>query len=169
MITALTFLIAQGILGALDTLIYHELRAHLPSTPAARRELRLHAARDFAYAIIFALLGWFEPHGTLAWALAAVLAMEIVITLYDFVEEDATRRLPAGERIMHTIMAIIYGAFLAHLVPQIVLWGRLPNALAATDYGPVSWIMTAFACGVFLSGVRDLAASMKLKPPGPGV
>src|SRR5205823_4516687 len=48
MTTALTLLIAQGVLGALDTLIYHELWAHLPGTPAARRELRLHAARDFA-------------------------------------------------------------------------------------------------------------------------
>ena len=35
-------------------------------------------------------------------------------------------RLPAGERVMHTIMAIVYGAFLAHLLPQVLQWLSQP-------------------------------------------
>jgi len=163
MITALCILIAQGALGALDTLLYHELKAKLPSTLAARRELRLHASRDFAYAIIFGTLAWRTWNGTLGWALIAILLFEIVITLWDFIEEDLTRSLPAGERVMHTIMAILYGAFLANLIPQLLQWIAMPTAFAPADYGAISWLMTAFAVGVLLSGLRDLAASFRLK------
>ena len=41
-----------------------------------------------------------------------VLAVEVVITLMDFVEEDMSRKLPASERINHTLLAINYGAIL---------------------------------------------------------
>jgi uncharacterized protein len=168
MTTALIILIAQGALGALDTVIYHELHARLPSTFIARRELRLHASRDFAYAAIFGGLAWFEPHGGLAWGLAAILLFEIIITLWDFIEEDLTRKLPGGERVMHTIMAILYGAFLANLLPELWRWCAEPTGLVAVDYGITSWIMTLFAVGVFLSGVRDLAASFRLDTAAAG-
>jgi hypothetical protein len=49
-----------------------------------------------------------------------------VITLWDFIEEDRVRRLPAGERAMHAVMGIVYGAFLANLVPEIVRWSAGP-------------------------------------------
>lgn len=161
MTAALYFLIAQGVLGALDTLIYHELGAKLPSTPSARLELRLHASRDFAYAIIFGTLAWYTWNGALVWALLAILLFEIVITLWDFIEEDLTRKLPAGERVMHTIMAILYGAFLANLGPAVITWWKAPTGFGKADYGIMSWIMTAFAVGVLLSGIRDLLASRK--------
>jgi hypothetical protein len=160
MTTALTLLIAQGVLGGLDTLIYHELWAHLPGTLAARRELQLHAARDFAYAIIFGTLGWLAWHGALAWALGGLLLFEIGITLWDFIEEDRTRRLPPGERVMHTIMAIIYGAFLANLIPVMIAWSGQPTGFVAVDTGVLAWVMSVMAVGVFLSGVRDLLASV---------
>lgn len=44
-------------LGAFDTLYYHEYRLKLPHSGHTRIELRLHAARDFAYAIIIGSLG----------------------------------------------------------------------------------------------------------------
>lgn len=169
MITALTVLVIQGILGALDTIWYHELHAKLPSTPLARRELRLHASRDFAYAVIFGSLAWREWHGALTWVLLAILLFEIVVTLWDFIEEDLTRRLPGGERVMHTIMAILYGAFLANLLPEMWRWSAQATGLVAVEYGTLSWIMTLFAVGVFLSGVRDLVASFKLAPPEPAL
>ncbi len=157
--TALTLLIVQGILGTFDTLWYHEWRQRLPARATAARELRLHAARDFAYAIIFGSLAWVEWRGVLAWVFAAVLVFEIFITLWDFIEEDISRPLPAGERVMHTVMAIVYGAFLAYLVPVLVRWASGPAHFAPVDYGLVSWLMTFMAVGVFLSGVRDLLAS----------
>jgi hypothetical protein len=48
MATALWLLAIQGVIGAFDTLYYHEWRARLPARPEiTRAELRLHAARDF--------------------------------------------------------------------------------------------------------------------------
>lgn len=160
---ALGLLMAQGALGAFDTLFYHEWLQRLPARAAARTELRLHASRDFAYAILFGSLAWVAWNGWFVWLLVAVLVFEIFITLWDFIEEDRSRPLPPGERVMHTLMAIIYGAFLANLVPQLVNWHAEPPGFAPVDYGIVSWLMTAMAFGVFGSGVRDLAASFEAR------
>jgi hypothetical protein len=162
MTTALALLVVQGFLGAFDTLWYHEFRQHLPRRPLASLELRLHAARDFAYAVLFGSLAWVAWHGWLAWLLAGLLAVEIVITLWDFIEEDLRRPLPPGERVMHTIMAIVYGAFLAYLIPILIAWSAEPSGFVFTPHGWISWLMSAMALGVFGSGIRDLAASFAL-------
>jgi hypothetical protein len=164
MSAALYLLLAQGLLGAFDTLWYHEYRLRLPRKATAKTELRLHAARDFAYTVVFGTLGWIAWQGAWAALFAAILLAEIVITLWDFVEEDRTRRLPAGERVMHGVMGIVYGAFLATFVPHLLRWTALPTALATERHEPLSWALTAFACGVCASGVRDLVASFWLPP-----
>ena len=51
-LTPIWLLLLQASLGAFDTLYYHEYRLKLASGLHARVELRLHASRDFAYAII---------------------------------------------------------------------------------------------------------------------
>jgi hypothetical protein len=158
---ALYLLACQGLLGAFDTLWYHEYQQVLPQTRAAKTELRLHAARDFAYALVFGSLGWVQWHGTWACLFAAILIFEIGITLWDFVEEDQTRRLPAGERMMHTVMGIVYGAFLAHLIPQVISWRDRPTEFYPVDYGMLSRLLSFFAVGVFLSGIRDILASFR--------
>jgi hypothetical protein len=84
-----------------------------------------------------------------------------VVTLTDFIEEDRTRKLPAGERVMHAVMGITYGIFLAMFFPHAVEWRRMATGFGPADYGGVSWILTLFAVGVFTSGVRDLLASRK--------
>lgn len=160
---ALLLLIFQGVLGALDTFIYHEYLQHLPTRPKASLELRLHALRDFAYAIVFGSLAWLEWRGALAWVFVAILLFEIVITLWDFIEEDLNRPLPPGERVMHTVMAIVYGAFLANLLPALWYWSQQPTAFELVSYGRISWLMSLMAIGVFLSGIRDWAASMRVK------
>ena len=162
MITALILLMIQGVLGAADTLWYHEWQQHLPGRSTARRELVLHASRDFAYAVIFGSLAWVTWNGLWAAAFLLVLLFEIIVTMNDFIEEDRNRPLPAGERVMHTIMAIIYGAFLAHLIPELIDWWRQPTGFQTVEYGWLSYAMTLFAVGVFGSGVRDLAASFRL-------
>jgi hypothetical protein len=156
---AILFLLAQGTLGAFDTLWYHEYKLRLPHAHSARSELRLHSARDFAYAVIFASLAWVEWHGALAWLFLGILVFEIVVTLWDFVEEDRTRTLPPGERITHAVMGILYGAFLYTLVPELWAWSGLPSGLVTINRGLVSWVLTAFALGVAGSGLRDLRAS----------
>ncbi|MDX1946751.1 MAG: hypothetical protein SFU86_15225 [Pirellulaceae bacterium] len=159
MTAALSLLIVQGVLGALDTLYYHEFQQRIAARSTGALELRLHAARDFFYALLFGSLAWTQWRGWLAWLLVTVLAAEILITLWDFIEEDLRRPLPPGERVMHTLLAIVYGAFLANLLPQVWIWGTLPAGFTPVSYGWLSWLMTAMALGTALSGLRDLAAS----------
>ncbi len=163
MLIALYLLLAQGTLGGFDTLWYHEYQQQLPRNASAKVELRLHASRDFAYAIVFGSLAWVLWHGTWAWLFLGILVFEIGITLWDFIEEDISRRLPAGERVMHTIMAIIYGAFLAYLLPEVFRWASQPTGLLLVERGWLSWILTAFATGVFFSGIRDVVASFRME------
>jgi hypothetical protein len=167
--TALWLLAVQGAIGAFDTIYYHEWRARLPSLPGARPELRLHAVRALIYAFIFGLLPRFEWRGAWAYALGALLAAEVVITLRDFVVEDAVRAplggVFAGERVTHALMAIIYGAMLANLLPTLDEWRHAATALAPhTRVVPAElvWLLTLMSAGVALSGLRDAYAALGL-------
>lgn len=159
--TALYLLLAQGALGGFDTLYYHEYRLRLPSLPHAAHELRLHAFRDFVYFLLFGTIGWTEWNGLLALVFLGLLVTEIVITLMDFVEEDRIRKLPAGERIMHALMGILYGLFLACLLPTVWRWLQAETGFHRIGYGWISPILTIMACGVLLSGIRDLVSSQR--------
>lgn len=162
---AIWILLVQASLGAFDTLYYHEYKLRLPHGDHTQTELRLHAVRDFCYAIIIASLGFVTWNGILAWVLLAILLAEIVITLWDFVEEDKVRTLPPGERCMHAIMGIVYGAFLAYLLPEMWRWSQLPTGWGASYHGIPAWLLSLIAIGVFVSGVRDLIASLRPSPP----
>jgi uncharacterized protein (TIGR01777 family) len=161
MTLVLILLVCQGVLGAIDTLWHHEGTARLPSSPTARPELVLHGLREAIYAVIFLSLPWMRWEGWLAWALAVLLAVEIVITLQDFLLEDRTRRLPPTERVLHTVMAIGYGALLALLAPLLVDWAARPTAFVAESHGWLSWVATALGLGVLVWTVRDLAAGTR--------
>lgn len=162
MTAALCVLVVLALMGAFDTIVYHEHVARLPHDPVARLELQLHASRDFVYAILFVTFAWLEPHGWAVLLLAALLAVEIAITLSDFIVEDRTRKLPPGERTMHALMGITYGVFLALLWPNAAAWLAAPAGVGTASYGWLSLILSAFAFGVGLSGIRDLAASFAL-------
>jgi hypothetical protein len=165
LITALWIFVAQGALGAFDTLYYHEWRARLPGgLPGTRPELFLHGVRDLIYAILFGTLASLRWRGALAFVLAALIAAEIVITLRDFVIEDTVRRplggVYPGERVTHALMGILYGAALAHLVPELLADAALPTGLVPWDApAPLKILLSTFAVGVFLSGLRDLGAA----------
>ena len=164
MIGALWLLAAQGVLGAFDTVWYHEWRARLAWHAAARRELALHAARDFLYAVIFATLPRMEWRGAWAHVFVAILGAEIVITLTDFVVETYDRSVEAGERVTHAVMGICYGAMLAMLIPTLARWSMRPTGFAPATLGVPATLrsaMTLMAIGVFFSGVRDLVAAIR--------
>lgn len=161
MTTAIWLLLLQASLGAFDTLYYHEYKLKLPLGDHTGVELRLHAARDFAYAIIIGTLGFVTWNGAFAWVLLALLLAEICITLWDFIEEDKIRRLPPGERAMHAIMGIVYGAFLAFLIPEMRGWSAGPTGFGPSYHGFPAWMLLLLASGVFVSGVRDLVASTR--------
>jgi hypothetical protein len=162
---AVVALFVLGVLGALDTLVYHETIVRLPSRPSARGELRLHAARDFVYTALFAGFAWLRFDGAYSFAVAALLLVEIIITLMDFITEDHTRKLPAGERSMHAVMGIVHGVFLTLLAPSLYAWSSLPTGVNATSYGALSLVLTALAFGVACSGLRDLVASTLARHP----
>ena len=159
---AFAVLSVQAVMGAFDNFWHHELEAKLPSTVSARFELLLHASREAIYAVLFAGLAWLEWRGLWAWGLAGLLLVEIIITLADFIEEDLTRRLPPLERVLHTLLALSYGAFAALLAPVLVGWAMQPTALAPTGYGWVSWLLTLYAVGVGAWSVRNAVATVRL-------
>ncbi len=162
MIAVFAILSVQALIGAFDNLWHHELEARLPQRVSARYELVLHASREAIYAVLFLGLAWVRWEGVWAWVLGLLLAVEIAITLADFIEEDLTRRLPKLERVLHTILAVSYGAFVAALAPEAVRWSAAPSGLPLVHHGSVSWLFTLYAAGVFAWSVRNWIAVARL-------
>ncbi len=158
----LTLMMIQGTLGAIDTVYYHEYIYDLPGNAnQARPELKLHALRDFLYGGLYLSLPFLTWQGIFAYALGGVFLLEIVITLVDFAIEDQVRApwggVAKGERTMHTIIALMYGAFLALIFPYLKTWADLPTGFQphglAIDWQKMIFpIMGLVAIG---SGVRD--------------
>jgi hypothetical protein len=174
MIVALWLLAAQGVIGAFDTLYYHEWRARLPAQGAqSAPELKLHAARDFFYAVLFATLPFLAWRGTWVLVLVGVLIAEIVLTLRDFVVEIAVRKpigdVYGGERVTHAVMGILYGAMIAGLTPAMMRWWSLPTELVMAPPeipDALRWGLVMMAVGVSVSGLRDVYAAYELPHSG---
>jgi hypothetical protein len=162
--TVVDLLIVQGVLGGYDVLWNHEWKERLPSRPESKLEQKIHGIRELFYAIIFFGLAWYAWKGGFAWLLAGVLCLEIVLTAWDFVVEDRTRRLPANERVTHLILSITGGAYLALIPPYWSVWTTGASRLEPLDYGFRSWVLTALASGVFIWGLRDLASGYRSQP-----
>lgn len=165
--TLFLLLTVQAALGAFDNLWHHELQARLPQRTSARYEISLHAAREAIYGVVFFGLAWFEWRGAFAAVLAALLLVELGITLADFLEEDRTRRLPPFERVLHTVLTISYGLFLGLIAPVLWAWVQQPTAMVLAPHGWVSWLFTAYAIGVWAWSVRNTLAAIKLYRAAP--
>jgi hypothetical protein len=146
----------QALVGGLDNLWHHEITERLPARRTAASELALHAARELVYSFVFIALAWFRWQGYWVMLIAFALALEIVITLADFIVEDRTRRLPAFERVLHTILAVNFGAALAVLMPVLATWWGMRPGVFVESHGMFSWIFT------FLSAVPVLRQASAL-------
>lgn len=166
---ALNLLIVQGLMGAFDTLYHHELTVDLPHRSSAKKELGIHALRAVLYGVLFAAIAHGAFHGAWAVAMAGFILVEVLLTLWDFVVEDNSRKLPTTERILHTVLAINGGALFGMYAMQLVQWHSMPTELLAADYGWRGWLLTLFAVGGFLSGVRDGFAAWKMRRQAPQV
>jgi hypothetical protein len=173
MTAALSLLAVQGLIGAFDTLYFHEWRARLPARiPGTAPELRLHAVRSLLYALLFGTLPWCRWQGAWTGVLIAVIAAEIVLTMADFVVEASVRKplgdVYPGERVTHAVMGIVYGGMLACLAPTLREWWAAPTRLVAAPAvnAPLRVALSAMALGVLVSGLRDLYAALGL--PGAG-
>ncbi len=166
MSTVLWLLGGLGLLGAFDTIYFHEILGQLPARlPGLSPELKLHAARSFIYVAVFGTLPWLAWRGAWAVALSLLLTAEIGITLADFIIEDTVRKplggLLPGERATHTVMAIIYGAMIANLVPVLLAWHRPATGLRPEAvHVPLACrlALTALAAGTCASAARDTYA-----------
>jgi uncharacterized protein (TIGR01777 family) len=155
-----SLLTVQTLLGALDTFWNHEFAERLPARRAARHELALHAAREFIYGFLFVALAWREWHGAWAAAIALALLLEAAVTIADFVVEDRTRRLPAFERVLHTVLTLLFGVLLMAIAPVLLEWWSQPTGVVATNYGGFSVLLSLFAVGMTAWGVRDAVAAL---------
>jgi hypothetical protein len=160
--TLWVLLSVQGFLGFLDIVAHHELTQRLAWRPCADTELRLHGVRNLLYVVLYLTLAWLEPTGRWAALVVAVLAMEVVFTFWDWVEEDKTRPLPATERALHGVLTINYGFILAMLTPVLWEWHAAPTALTMTSYGIWTWLATLYAIVAGLLGVKDLLAARRV-------
>ncbi len=160
--TLFTLLTVQALMGAFDNLWHHEWQAKLPQRPSARFELALHAAREAIYAIVFIGLAWWQWQGAFAALLATLLGIEVLITLADFLEEDRSRSLPPFERLLHTLLTISYGLFLATMAPLLWRWSQQPTQLQPVWHGAWSVLLTMYGVGVGAWSLRNLLAVRRL-------
>src|SRR5258708_37775731 len=161
-----TLIAIQIAMGAFDTFYHHEMTERLAWRPSQRRELQLHSVRNALYALLFLTLGWLEVHGIWAMLVISVLVVEVVVTLMDFVEEDMSRKLPASERINHTLLALNYGAILVLLLPVLIEWAGQPAAVTPAYCGFWSILAAVAALGARLGRARGPAAAQPPAAPG---
>jgi hypothetical protein len=155
-------LLAQGVMGGVDTLLNHEIIERLPYRPKARREIGLHAIREAIYATLFGGLAWFQWHGTAALAIAALLVAEVLVTASDEFIENRTRVLPQNERVLHVFLTLNLGLIIAVTVPILSEWVTRPDGLVRTDHGVVSWVLSVLAAFAAAWSLRDLLAFRRL-------
>ena len=151
----------QVVLGFLDVVVHHEMVARLPWRADAGRELRLHGARNLAYAAIFMVLAWVVPLGWASLLLVGLLAVEVAITFVDWFVEDSSRRLPWSERALHGLLAINFGALLALLVPVIWTWLHASTSIQLVHRGVWSWLASAASVGLIAMATRDFTAARR--------
>lgn len=157
--SVLTF---QAVVGAFDNFWHHELEARLPQRTSARHELRLHAAREGIYGLLFAGLAWLQWQGWWVLLPAGLLLAEMFITIADFLEEDRSRKLPPLERALHTVLAVSYGLLLGLIGPMFWRQAQGPTELAVTSHGLWSWFFSAASVCVLIWSARNALAVRQL-------
>jgi hypothetical protein len=162
--TLLAFLLlAQGVMGGVDTLLNHEMIERLPYRVQARREIGLHSIREALYGTLFCGLAWQQWHGALALAIAGLLAAEVLVTASDEFVENRTRVLPNNERVLHVFLTLNLGLIIALMAPTLWDWASRPTGWAASDKGWISWALAALGTAAGAWSLRDLIAWRRLR------
>jgi hypothetical protein len=158
----LGILLAQGALGAFDTLYNHEHVERLRHRPQARPELVLHAIRESIYAALFLGLAWFAWQGAAALAIGALVAAEVAITALDEAVENRSRVLPQNERVLHVFLTLNLGLIVAALVPVLGDWAARPTGIVFESHGLPSIALTALGLASATWSALDGFASRRL-------
>jgi hypothetical protein len=151
-------LVAQGVIGGIDTLLNHEIIARLPHRVEARTEIGIHVLREAAYGCLFGALAWFAWHGAWAAPIGILLAAAILIDAIDEFIENRTRVLPQNERMLHFLLILNLGLIAVALSSALLRWSSEPAGLASVDYGLLSWILSALALAALAWAIRDFIA-----------
>lgn len=152
----------QGALGGFDTLVNHEWIERLPRKPEARTEIGWHSLRELLYAVVFAAVAWGEWRGAGAFAIAALLAIEMAVSMIDEAVENRTRVLPANERQIHALLTLNAGALIALLVLEGFEGAGGAAPVAFRDMGLTSIALSLLALAAFAWAVRDALAWHRL-------
>lgn len=159
----LVLLLAQGVIGGIDTLLNHELIVRLPHRIEARTEVGLHSLREAIYGILFGGLALFAWHGAWAAVMGALLAAEVLVDASDEFIENRTRVLPQNERVLHFFLTLNLGLITAVLAPILLRWYSQPTALLPVDRGLLSWALAGLALAAMTWAIRDLLAWLALR------
>lgn len=174
MTSASYLLIAIGVLGALDIAIYHTWQQQLRTRASARRELITHALRGPTYALLFLVVPNVSVEGLYAGLVLGLLVFDAGISFADFALEKESRQpmggLPTGEYLLHSAIAILFGAMAACLVSRLGPGLAKPTAFRVDPAVPdaVRALLGLMACGVFASGLQDALAVRRLSAAAPG-
>lgn len=162
-------LLALGVLGGIDILLYHSISHGIRSHAESRWELVTHAMRGPTYAILFLVVPHFETRGGWALLLMLLLVVDVGISVADFWLERRSRAelggLPSGEYVLHMIMAMLFGAFVMAAGPTLLEWLTLPSSLVASEGLAANWVrlvLGIFAVCVLWSGAMDLRAALRI-------
>jgi hypothetical protein len=157
-----------GVLGGADIAIFHSVAHGIRSHPDSTMELATHSMRGPIYAALFLLLPNFALLGTFAWILPALFLLDVAVSVWDFWLEQESRRflggLPAGEYVLHMLMAMVFGSMVATSLPVIVHSTHEPTKLA---YAPANvpvmlrLIMLTMGLLVLASGLEDARAALQ--------
>ena len=162
-------LFVLGCLGATDILLYHSIAHGIRSHQDSRIELWIHSLRGPIYAALFLLIPNFALHGGFFWLLIAIFAVDVCVSLGDFIIERGSREffggLPTGEYVLHIILAMLFGALVASVFFSVGYWAAMPTRLT---YEPVAVptflrvVMGLMAIFVLVTGAMDAIAATRL-------
>ena len=68
--------------------------------------------------------------------------------------------LPAFERVLHTVLTLLFGVVLMALAPVLIDWLGQPTDVVATEHGAFSALFTVLAAGMIVFGIRDGIAAL---------
>lgn len=156
-------LTVQSLLGAFDNFWHHELEARLPQRTSARHELRLHAAREAIYGLLFASFAWLQWSGWWVLLPAGLLLAEMLITIADFLEEDRSRKLPPLERALHTVLTVSYGLLLGLAGPLFWQAAQGEPGVRIVTHGAWTLMFSAASVCVLAWSLRNGLAVRKLE------